>query len=152
MILFYTGRFFTSGIRENSRNTAVSPLLGHRTFGFEICGRKPTSAKASAMSAKGYSSKTVSGIQFASEFELKIELKNVILVAFRFFALLHSQGQNGPDGPEAPLPGNPRKGTLVALEKPLVRVPASLAHACPLVYLFKSRVGAASCPRRLIHD
>jgi hypothetical protein len=35
----------------------------------------------------------VSGIQFESTFDLEIKLKNVILVAFRFFAFLHSQGQ-----------------------------------------------------------
>jgi len=39
-------------------------------------------------------SKTVSGIQFENTFDLEIELKNVILVEFRFFAFLHSQGQN----------------------------------------------------------
>ena len=39
-----------------------------------------------------YSSKTVSGIQFENTFDLEIEPKNVILVAFRFFAFLHSQG------------------------------------------------------------
>jgi hypothetical protein len=31
--------------------------------------------------------------QFASEFSLEVELKNIILVAFRFFEFLHSQGQ-----------------------------------------------------------
>jgi hypothetical protein len=29
----------------------------------------------------------------ASEFNLEVELKNIILVAFRFFEFLHSQGQ-----------------------------------------------------------
>jgi hypothetical protein len=30
--------------------------------------------------------------QLASEFNLEVELKNIILVAFRFFEFLHSQG------------------------------------------------------------
>jgi len=36
----------------------------------------------------------VSDIQFESTFDCEIELKNVILVAFRFFAFLHSQGHS----------------------------------------------------------
>lgn len=32
--------------------------------------------------------------QLASEFNLEVELKNIILVAFRFFEFLHSQGQS----------------------------------------------------------
>jgi hypothetical protein len=31
-------------------------------------------------------------MQFASTFDLEIELKNFVLIAFRFFAFLHSQG------------------------------------------------------------
>jgi hypothetical protein len=50
-------------------------------------------AKMSA-NRRSYLSKTVSGIQFENTFDLEIELKNVILVAFRFFSFLHSQGQN----------------------------------------------------------
>jgi len=50
-------------------------------------------AKALNRNRRSYSSKTVSGIQFENTFDLEIELKNVILVAFRFFAFLHSQGQ-----------------------------------------------------------
>jgi hypothetical protein len=51
-------------------------------------------AKALDRYRRSYSSKTVSGIQFENTFDLEIELKNVILVAFRFFSFLHSQGQN----------------------------------------------------------
>jgi hypothetical protein len=40
------------------------------------------------------SSKTALGLQFESTFNLEIELKNVILGAFRLFAFSHSQGQN----------------------------------------------------------
>ena len=40
-----------------------------------------------------YSSKTVLGLQRAIAFNSKIKLKNTILVVFRFFAFLHSQGQ-----------------------------------------------------------
>jgi hypothetical protein len=32
-------------------------------------------------------------MRLASEFNLEVELKNIILVAFRFFEFLHSQGQ-----------------------------------------------------------
>src|ERR1700694_1721751 len=50
-------------------------------------------AKALNRYKRSYSSKTVSGIQFENTFDLEIELKNVILVAFQFFAFSHSQGQ-----------------------------------------------------------
>jgi len=36
--------------------------------------------------------------QLASEFNLEVELKNIILVAFRFFEFLHSQGQSEKSG------------------------------------------------------
>ena len=45
---------------------------------------------------RSYSSKTALGHQLAIAFNFKIELKNVILVAFRTFAFLHSQGQKLP--------------------------------------------------------
>jgi hypothetical protein len=41
---------------------------------------------------RSYSSKSALGHQLAIVFNFKIELKNVILVAFRTFAFLHSQG------------------------------------------------------------
>src|ERR1700751_1802362 len=53
-------------------------------------------AKALDRYRRSYSSKTVSGIQFENTFDLEIELKNVILVAFRFFAFLHNQGHSRP--------------------------------------------------------
>jgi hypothetical protein len=43
---------------------------------------------------RSYSSKTALGHQLAIAFNFKIELKNVILVAFRTFAFLHSQGHS----------------------------------------------------------
>jgi hypothetical protein len=43
---------------------------------------------------RSHSSKTVSGIQSENAFDLEIELKNVILVAFRFFAFLRNQGHS----------------------------------------------------------
>ena len=42
---------------------------------------------------RSYSSKTALGHQLAIAFNFKIELKNVILVAFRTFSFSHSQGQ-----------------------------------------------------------
>jgi hypothetical protein len=53
-------------------------------------------AKALYRYRRSYSSKTVSGIQFENTFDLEIELKNVILVAFQFFAFSHSQGLGRP--------------------------------------------------------
>jgi hypothetical protein len=53
-------------------------------------------AKALYRYRRSHSSKTVSGIHFENTFDLEIELKNVILVAFRFFAFSHSQGHSRP--------------------------------------------------------
>jgi hypothetical protein len=50
-------------------------------------------AKTLNRDRRSYSSKTALGLQFASAFNLEIKLENVILVAFRLFAFLHSQGQ-----------------------------------------------------------
>jgi hypothetical protein len=66
----------------------------HVRFGSWLC----ENAKALNRNRRSYSSKTVSGIQFENTFDLEIELKNVILVAFRFFAFLHSQGQTRTSG------------------------------------------------------
>ena len=41
-----------------------------------------------------YSSKTALAVQHAIEFNLEVELKNIILVAFRYFEFLHNQGQS----------------------------------------------------------
>jgi hypothetical protein len=43
---------------------------------------------------RNYSSKTALGLLFASAFNLEIKLENVILVAFRLSAFLHSQGHS----------------------------------------------------------
>jgi len=43
-----------------------------------------------------HSSKTVLVVQLASDFNLEVELKHIILIAFRFFEFLHSQGQKLP--------------------------------------------------------
>ena len=42
----------------------------------------------------GYLSKTALVVQHAIEFNLEVELKNIILVAFRYFEFLHSQGHS----------------------------------------------------------
>ena len=47
---------------------------------------------------RSYSSKTASGHQLAIAFNFNIELKNVILVAFRTFAFLHSQVKSHTSG------------------------------------------------------
>jgi hypothetical protein len=51
-------------------------------------------AKSRNGERRSYSSETALGFQLASVFNLKSELKNLILVAFRSFAFLHSQGQS----------------------------------------------------------
>jgi hypothetical protein len=51
-------------------------------------------AKILSRDRRSYSFKTAFGLQFANALNLEIELKNFILVAFRLFAFLHSQGQN----------------------------------------------------------
>jgi hypothetical protein len=50
--------------------------------------------KIAAMMPISYSSKTALVVQHAIEFNLEVELKNIILVAFRYFEFLHSQGQS----------------------------------------------------------
>jgi hypothetical protein len=50
-------------------------------------------AKTLNRDRRSYSSKTALVAQLASEFNLKVELKNIILVTFRFFEFLHSQHQ-----------------------------------------------------------
>jgi hypothetical protein len=63
-------------------------------------------AKTLNRDRRSYSSKTALVVQLASEFNLEVELKNIILVAFRFFEFLHSQGQTRTSSMEAarPLP------------------------------------------------
>src|SRR5882724_8503895 len=51
-------------------------------------------AKTLNRDRRNYSSKTALGLQFESAFNLEIELKNVILVAFRLFAFLDSRGRH----------------------------------------------------------
>jgi hypothetical protein len=46
-----------------------------------------------------HSSKTVLVVQLASDFNLEVELKHIILIAFRFFEFLHSQGQKRKSRP-----------------------------------------------------
>jgi hypothetical protein len=46
-------------------------------------------AKTLNRDRRSYSSKGALGLQFASAFNLEIELKNIILVAFLLFAFLH---------------------------------------------------------------
>jgi hypothetical protein len=62
---------------------------GHVRFGSWLC----ENAKTLNRDRRSYSSKTTLVAHLASEFNLEVELKNIILVAFRFFEFLHSQGQ-----------------------------------------------------------
>ena len=49
-------------------------------------------AKTLNRDRKNYSSKTAFVAQLASDFNLEVELKNIILIAILFFEFLHSQG------------------------------------------------------------
>ena len=71
-------------------------------FGSWLC----KNAKTLNRDRRNYSSKTALVAQLASEFNLEVELKNIILVAFRFFEFLHSQGQTRTSslGAARPLP------------------------------------------------
>jgi hypothetical protein len=63
-----------------------------------VLGLGCKNAKTLNHDRRSYSSKTASVAQLASEFNLEIELKKIILVTFRFFEFLHSQGQNQKSG------------------------------------------------------
>jgi hypothetical protein len=72
------------------RFTALAPKVDHFRNGSWLC----ENAKTLNRDRRSYSSKTALGLQFASAFNLEIKLENVILVAFRLFAFLHSQGHH----------------------------------------------------------
>jgi hypothetical protein len=57
-------------------------------FGSWLC----ENAKTLERDRRSYSSKTVLALKLANAFNLDDELTNVILVVFRSFAFLHSQG------------------------------------------------------------
>src|SRR5262245_51108008 len=68
---------------------AMRPYLtSHVCFGSRLC----ENAKVLERDRRSYSSKTVLALKLASAFNSEDELKNVILVVFRSFAFLHSQG------------------------------------------------------------
>jgi len=66
---------------------ALNPTADDVGFGSWPC----KNAKTLIRDRRNYSSKTVFVARLASEFKLEVELKNIILVAFRFFEFLHSQ-------------------------------------------------------------
>jgi hypothetical protein len=55
-------------------------------------------AKTLKHDRRSYPSETALVAQLASEFNLEVELKNIILVALRFFEFLHSQGHSHRSG------------------------------------------------------
>jgi hypothetical protein len=63
------------------------------SYGSWLC----KNAKTLNRDRRNYSSKTALVAQLASEFNLEVELKNIILVAFRFFEFLH-RVKNGSRG------------------------------------------------------
>jgi hypothetical protein len=71
------------------------PTSGRRLRGRDVCKGSwlCKNAKRLKRDRINYSSKTALVVQHAIEFNLKVELKKIILVAFRYFKFLHSQGQ-----------------------------------------------------------
>src|SRR5258705_7535709 len=67
--------------------------MGHNLYDYDVrCGSwLCENAQTLNRDRRSYSSKTALGLQFESAFNLEIELKNVILDAFRLFAFLHSR-------------------------------------------------------------
>ena len=80
--------------RPPTRNSYFRLICGAamRHVGFGSCPCK--NAKTLIGDRRNYSSKTVFVAQLASEFNFEVELKNIILVAFRFFEFSHSQGHS----------------------------------------------------------
>ena len=76
----------------------VALLPPYHSPRYEECLLRCKNAKTLNRDRSNYSSKTALVAQLASEFNLEVELKNIILVAFRFFEFLHSQGQSEKSG------------------------------------------------------
>ena len=77
-------------------NAALRPCALHKSWGAHVSDGSwlCKNAKTLNRDRRSCSSKTALVVQLASEFNLEVELKNIILVAFRFFEFLHSQGQS----------------------------------------------------------
>src|SRR5215467_11776303 len=69
-------------------------------------------AKTLERDRRSYSSKTVLALKLASAFNLEDELKNVILVASRSLAFLHSQGQKRKPNPRRFTSASPPKADI----------------------------------------
>ena len=80
-------------------------------------------AKTLNRDRRSYSSKTALVAQLASDFNLEVELKNIILVVFRFFEFLHSQGQTETSARSRATSGPPRLTDITR--------PAQLARFLP---------------------
>ena len=64
-----------------------------RPNGERICARRASEPVRPNVRSGSWLCKNALVVQLASEFNLEAELNNIILVAFRFFEFLHSQGQ-----------------------------------------------------------
>jgi hypothetical protein len=84
-----------------------------------------------------YSSKTALVVQHAIEFNLEVELKNIILVAFRYFEFLHSQGQKRRFDRASLTSGPPRSADICRVHRHGSKVPTTEAAK-----LFDYLVGA----------
>ena len=70
-----------------------------------------------------YSSKTALVVQHAIEFNLEVELKNIILVAFRYFEFLHSQGQSRHFDRAPTTSGRPQLADILKVIRHVPKVP-----------------------------
>jgi hypothetical protein len=91
----------------------VLKLIGarHVRFGSWLC----KNAKMLNRDRRSYSSKAALVTQLAGEFDLEIKLKNIILVTFRFFEFLHSQGQTQKSKCSRVRSALPQKQTFIAI-------------------------------------
>jgi hypothetical protein len=88
--LLHSNHFFS--LKWKPYHTGSKIEVADFCFGSWLC----ENGKTLNDDRRSYSSKTVLGLQLAFAFNLRIELKNVILVVLRFFAFSHSQGQKLP--------------------------------------------------------
>jgi len=111
-------------------------------FGSWLC----KNAKRLKRDRISYSSKTALVVQHAIEFNLEVELKNIILVAFRYFEFLHSQGQKRRSDRGPATSGLPQSTDIVIPSRLVRFVPtrdSCTAANCKAIRLPRQRGRAA---------
>jgi hypothetical protein len=104
------------GVMCTATRRSTGALNGKAILTYEATGRTNfrsgswlcKNAKTLNRDRRNYSSKTALVAQLASEFNLEVELKNIIPVVFRFFEFLHSQGQKRKSWPCGRMSALPR--------------------------------------------